>query len=237
MDKLQAIIQERPQFHKGETEISRPFSNSESLLSQATIKKMSSDELTCYAIGSEVLSFIAANVTEGNKTLETGAGSSTLVFAACGCQHTAVTPSVREVELISQYAASKDISMSRVQFVNEPSDTFLPRNTDDGYDMVLIDGKHAFPWPLLDWFYTAEKLKQGGLMIIDDVAMKSVSVLTNFLKTDTAWSQITNVSANTFVFKKMKPSVHDVAWHMQPYAFTNPVERIGRRIRQVLKSK
>ncbi len=68
---------------------------------------------------------------------------------------------MQETELIYKYAASKEILMDQVKFINESSDTFLPRNKDEGYDMILIDGKHAFPWPMIDWFYTAEKLKQG----------------------------------------------------------------------------
>ena len=72
-------------------------------------------------------------------------------------------------------------------------------------------------------------------MIIDDVKMKSVSILTDFLNSDNAWSKVDNLSGNTLVFKKMKPAIHDVAWHMQSYVFSNPIERIGRKIRQTLK--
>ena len=235
MDKLQTILHERPLFHKGETEIDRPFSDSESLLSHNTVEKFRASELTCYGVGSEVLSFIAANAVKGGKTLETGAGCSTLVFAVCGCHHTAVTPSVQESELISKYAASKDIAMNYVKFVNESSDAFLPRNEEADYDMILLDGKHAFPWPIIDWFYTAEKLKEGGLMIIDDIGMKSVSILTDFLKADNAWNKVDDFSKNTLAFKKMKPAIHDVAWHMQPYVFANRIERVGRRVRQILR--
>ncbi len=231
MDKLQLIINEHPNFHKGETEIERPFTQEETLLSGKELKKLTEVNLTCYGIEKEVLLFIADNVREGNKTLETGAGCSTLVFAYCKSQHTAVTPSLSEINLIKEYAAANDILFDKVDFVQQSSDYFLPRNEDDGFDLILLDGKHAFPWPVIDWFYTADKLKKDGLMIIDDAEMKSVSILTDFMKADTGWKMVKNFSGKTIVFKKIRESIHDVAWHMQPYTVSDTFQKISNKIR------
>jgi hypothetical protein len=35
-------------------------------------------------------------------------------------------------------------------------------------DLVLIDGDHAFPASFIDWYYTAEQVKLGGYVIVDD---------------------------------------------------------------------
>ena len=223
-------------FHRGETEIDRPFLKGESLLSTSTIQQLEKDELTCYGIDKEVLLFIAGNIQPGSKTLETGAGCSTLVFAFCGSDHIAVTPSLSEINLITKYGVSHEILMDKVKFVQESSDHFLPRCKEDEFDLILLDGKHAFPWPIVDWFYTAEKLKQGGLMIIDDAAMKSVSVLVDFMKVDNGWLQVANFSGKTIVFRKRRVSVHDVAWHMQPYTVSSPLKKIKSRIKQLFKS-
>src|SRR5215831_18384829 len=168
MDKLQIIINEHPHFHKGETEIERSFEKKESLLSNKEFRKIKENTLTCYGIEKEVLLFIAENSNRESKTLETGAGCSTLVFAYRKAKHFAVTPSSSEIKLIKEYASSKGILMDTVKFIQQSSDHFLPRNEEEGFDLVLLDGKHAFPWPIIDWFYTADKLKKGGLMIIDD---------------------------------------------------------------------
>jgi hypothetical protein len=93
----------------------------------------------------------------------------------------------------------------------------LPRCELADLDVVLLDGKHAFPWPMVDWFYTADRLKQGGLMIVDDVQMRSVGLLYNFMATDSAWNLVRDFTAKTLVFRKMRPLVHDIAWHMQPW--------------------
>jgi hypothetical protein len=51
-------------------------------------------------------------------------------------------------------------------------------------DIVFIDGMHAFPWPILDWYSTADHLKVGGLMIIDHTQLPSVGILSEFLRVD-----------------------------------------------------
>jgi predicted O-methyltransferase YrrM len=236
MDKLQVLINERPMFHKGETEISRPFTSAESLLSDKEIQKIADTKLTCYGIGKEVLEFIGKYVKPYSKTLETGAGCSTLVFAYCGAQHTAVTPSQTEIELIKKYAAEQEIDMSKVNFVPHSSDYFLPRNEEKDYDLILLDGKHAFPWPIVDWFYTADKLRQGGLMLIDDAHMKSVSILVDFMKADSGWEMVQDFGSKTIVFKKLRVLAHDVAWHMQAYTVVNtsPLKKISNKLKQMV---
>ncbi len=236
MDKLQMVIKSRPMFHRGETEISRSFDASESLLPGKQAERLNTNELTCYGIGEDVLSFIAGSINRDSKTLETGAGCSTLVFACCGADHTAVTPSLSEITLIGGYAEENGILMDRVKFVQQSSDYFLPRNEATGYDLVLLDGKHAFPCPVIDWFYTADKLKEGGIMLIDDAEMKSVSMLTDFMKVDNGWELMNDFSGKTMVFRKTRKSIHDVAWHMQPFTmvYNNPWKRMTNKLKRTL---
>jgi hypothetical protein len=47
-------------------------------------------------------------------------------------------------------------------------------------DIVLIDGAHAFPFPFLDWYFTASALKAGGLLVIDDVQIATGTILADF---------------------------------------------------------
>lgn len=222
MDKLQQIIHERPSFHRSETEIDRSFEASESLLPHEAAAKLISAGLTCYGIGPDVLSFIADTIREGSRTLETGAGCSTLVFAIRGSEHIAVTPSQSEITLITEYASHEAISLDKIQFVQESSDRYLPRCEAEGLDLVLLDGKHAFPWPIVDWFFTADRLCQGGVMIIDDAQMRSVAILAEFMKVDPGWQLMRDFSGKTLAFRKVRDSIHDVAWHMQPFTVAQP---------------
>ena len=152
-----------------------------------------------------------------SQTLETGAGISTLIFAIKGAEHTVVTPSETEIELICEYAKKKNIDLDKIRFIGQPSEKFLPNLDVQNLDMVFLDGKHAFPWPVLDWFYSADKLKLGGIMMVDDARMKSVKILVDFMRVDPGWSLLKSFGDNNFAFRKERDSIHDVAWHMQPY--------------------
>jgi hypothetical protein len=55
--------------------------------------------------------------------------------------------------------------------------------------------------------------------------MSSVSMLGDFLREDPRWQLQQTLGRRTLILKKISPSVHDVAWHMQPYI----TRRYGRR--------
>ncbi|MGI0081444.1 MAG: class I SAM-dependent methyltransferase, partial [Nitrososphaerales archaeon] len=129
-DLFQEMVRERPKIHHGG---SGP---------------------TCWRIKPQTAEFIYRNVNEKTKTLETGAGLSTLIFALKKCSHVAITPMKNEISAIEEYARSKSVSLEHVTFINEPSETYLPKAPFTDLRLVLIDGQHAFPWPISDWFYT-----------------------------------------------------------------------------------
>ena len=244
MTTIQKLLADRPAFHRVETEIDRSFQPNESCLTAQIAEQFASGGNTCYAIAPEVLRFLADSVSTTSKTLETGAGLSTLIFALRTSLHVAITPSKSEITSIRAYAADKGISLDSVSFICEVSEEYLPRCQLADLDLVLLDGKHAFPWPMVDWFYTADRLKQGGLMIIDDAQMRSVGVLRDFMAADPAWKLVRDFAGKTVVFQKSRAYVHDVAWHMQPWnvaSGSRPTEaprklasRVYRKARRVL---
>ena len=230
--KLQDIIDGPLNCHRRETEIRRLFDPAESLLPRPIAEQLTLDDKVCYGIASDVLSFIAETVNEQSRTLETGAGKSTLVFAFRGSSHTAITPALSEIELIREFASHHELSLRSVTFIAETSETFLPRFDIENLDFVLLDGKHAFPWPILDWFFTADKLRQGGIMLIDDVQLRSVSTLADFMRADPGWKFIRDFSGKSVAFQKLRASIHDVSWHMQPFtALPSSKPSLIRRLR------
>lgn len=224
---LEKILAESPKFHRGETEARRAISKQETSLNGWSFESISNNLRACYGIEAALARFLYDSVSEQSKTLETGSGISTLVFALRQSRHIAVTPSPDEVSNIQGYAATNHVSLDRVEFVVESSDKYLPRCEATDLDLVLIDGKHAFPWPIIDWFFTADKLKQNGLVVLDDLQMSSVSMLGDFLREDPRWQVERSFGRRTLVVKKISDSIHDVAWHMQPYI----TRRYGRKAR------
>ncbi len=236
LELLEGLLAESPKLHFGETEVEREFRASETFLDPSTAKKLSSKTPICHRIETDVARFIYDSVDANSISLETGAGISTLVFALRDSTHTAVTPNQKEVAAIQEYATRREISLSKVTFVTEPSEVYLPRCSSEKWDLVFIDGKHAFPWPIIDWFYTAEKLRKGGLIVLDDVDLHSVRILSDFMREDPRWRLLKSFGKRTVVFRKAEEAVHDVAWHMQPY-LTKRLSyrtRVGNRLRKLL---
>ena len=126
---------------------------------------------------------------------------------------------------IHEYARNHDIELETIRFIAEPSERYLPRTEESDLDLVLIDGKHAFPWPVVDWFFTAEKLKCGGLMLVDDVPLRSVAILAQFMSADPGWELVHDFSGRTLAFRKIRQEVLDVAWHMQPWTVVSVARR------------
>ena len=234
MELLKKILAERPAFHRSETEVQRSFDPAESYLSRQAATKLTQQKQACYGIERKVALFLWDEVAAGNHTLETGAGISTLIFAMRGATHQAITPNKPETEAIRRYAAGKNIPFEKVKFVIESSDSYLPKAELPPLDLVFLDGKHAFPWPIVDWFYTADRLKKGGLMVLDDTDMPPVKVLADFLQVDTRW-QIVRSFDRTIAFRKMDKNVHDVAWHMQPWVTRHYNKSLLSRLKKKVK--
>ncbi len=169
----------------------------------------------------EALEFIERTVQPGMATLETGAGASTIVFAACGADHEAITPSAAEAERITAECERRGISTGRLRFRIGSSPEVLRTWVGRPLDFVLVDGAHAFPYPTLDWWFLAPHLKVGGLMLLDDAYMPPVAAVVDHLRGSAAWRLEQPVSFRTAVARKLAEEVPDPEWKG---------ERIGGRM-------
>ena len=147
---------------------------------------------TAWRTGRRCYEFLADSVVPGSRTLETGAGVSTVLFAAWGCRHTAVVPFPDEAAAIERYCTDGGIDTSYLTFDLRPSEQALPARTADGpLDLVFIDGAHAFPLPVIDWFCGAGRLRSGGIVVFDDVPLPAVGrFLDSYLDLDPRWEQV-----------------------------------------------
>ncbi|HEX8854416.1 MAG TPA: class I SAM-dependent methyltransferase [Thermoleophilaceae bacterium] len=134
------------------------------------------------------IEWLEHNVREDMTTLETGSGASTVVFAAAGATHTAVSPDPGEHEAIRAWCAAEGISREKVTFIPASSHTALQEKWQpQPLDLVLIDGAHSFPFPVLDWFFTAPHLKPGARVLVDDAYQPAVNVLARYLRRSDHW--------------------------------------------------
>jgi hypothetical protein len=150
------------------------------------------------------LAWLEEHVEAGMATLETGAGASTIVFGARGAVHEAVTPDLSEEERIRAQAGERGVDMSGVTFHIGLSQDVLPRWQSRPLDIVLLDGAHGFPYPVLDWWFLAPHLKVGGSMLLDDAYLPAVAAIVDFARASDAWEVADAVSFRTARIVKVR---------------------------------
>jgi predicted O-methyltransferase YrrM len=143
-----------------------------------------------WATDRDCYEFLWSTLSPTMRTLETGCGVSTAVFAARGTTHTAVFHFPDEGERFRDWAAARDIDISQVDLRCGPSVHVLPQLPDEPLDAVLIDGNHAFPFPIIEWFHAGRRLRQGGVLVVDDAQIPGVQRLVEFLDHDPRWSSL-----------------------------------------------
>ena len=189
----------------------------------------------------EALAWLEREVRPGMATLETGSGASTLVLAAAGADHVAVTPAADEEERFRAECARRGIDGSRVSFRIGLSHEVLP-TLDGPLDLVLIDGAHGFPYPVLDWWHVASRLNVGGRMLIDDAYMPPVRALVDALRAQPHWELEEAASFRTAVVRKVADGLPSFDWEGERigggmgFAYLPARERIVASARQRLFS-
>jgi predicted O-methyltransferase YrrM len=185
-------------------------------------------------ISREVAEFLAANVLPGQFTLETGCGTSTVVLLSLGVgHHIAIAPAPEAFRRIEGICAENGIPITPLRAVHARSQDYLPGAHLPALDLVLIDGDHSFPAPFIDWYYTAEALKVGGLLIVDDVNIITGRILHDFLSADGHWEMVASFArrarkrsaVHVAAFRKLSEPVHALddpqPYRLQPYVAGN----------------
>jgi hypothetical protein len=177
-------------------------------------------DLETFGLLEEGLQFLEQTVQPGWRTLETGSGYSTIVFAQRGAEHTCVVPNQPEVDRILAYCASRGIATDTLDFRVQPSERVLPTLDTGPLDLILIDGSHSFPQVFIDWFYTAQALKIGGRLMLDDVHVWTGRILRDFLAAEPAWRIDDELGGRTTLLTKVGEVDPDQLWVDQRYVFS-----------------
>lgn len=172
-----------------------------------------------WPLSMDVLRWIASNLPEGAVTLETGCGYSTILFMICGARHTAIAPDYQQHGRIVRWCEDNGVSAKTLRMINARSQDVIHSLDIEPMDLVLIDGCHAFPAPYIDWYYTAEKVKKGGFVIVDDCQLVTGKVLAEFLEAERGRWELRQWLGKTAVFQKItaEPVIEGYEWVDQPY--------------------
>jgi hypothetical protein len=191
LDIVARLLQDRPVFHQG--------------------------GMTRWDALPGTLTAIRQRVRRGDRTLETGCGASTVVFAAAGGHHTAISPDPREHERVREYCEQIGLDHGGLNFIAGFSDLVLPELcTERTLDAAFIDGAHAFPYPAVDWHYVTRGLKVGGWLLLDDIPIRAVSYVFRYMQSDPAWQLEEILDGRTAALRLVaEPAPED--WTLQPF--------------------
>ena len=186
------------------------------------------DDTTCLELNSRL--------KPGINTLETGAGLSTIIFAASGCRHTCIVPDKALTDRIQDYCRSANIDTSNVKFIISKSADIIHQLPRSEHDLILIDGCHGFPSIFVDFYYAAKLLKNGGTLIVDDMHIYTCHLAARFMQSDPGWN-VELMTKRVAVGIKVLDTA-DVEWSNQPYVVlrsrgntgTSPLARAMRKL-------
>ena len=170
-------------------------------------------------VSGDTLKALASHIEPGMRTIETGAGFSSLAFILKGARHMAICPDDDLEAAIRQWCDARGIDHSRFDYVQALSQDAAPALTG-AFDFAFIDGDHAFPIPQIDFYYLARRLKVGGCLAIDDTHIWTGMILAQHLATDSDWRLESEHDGKTSIFRLVAP-FRDKGFGNQPFVLAN----------------
>jgi len=168
-------------------------------------------------------------------TLETGCGKSTIIFSNIAEKHYVFAYDDRHLEDSSVLMVHKcsDFNNEATTFVYGPTQHTLSNYKfpeGEYFDIVLLDGPHGYPFPDYEYALLYQRLREGSILIIDDIHIPSIGNMFDTLRVDRMYNEI-GVYASTGVLRRTGargvPSDGD-HWYEQQYnvaQFPRPMEK------------
>ena len=159
-----------------------------------------------WSIAPDALRFLHDSLVPGMRTLETGSGQTTVVFAIAGTHHTCITPDLNKSDRIRAYCAQHGIP-NTITFIHESSDVALPAGRGIPEHSTRPDRRRPpLPFPILDWHYTERPLPVAAWSRSTIYPMPSVRILYDFLVGEEEWELIRSSSGTAFFPRDARPS-------------------------------
>lgn len=154
-----------------------------------------------------------------HRSAETGSGASTLLFSHLSEQHTVFAFDAGSGS-VTNVRRSPLLRPGVVTFVEGPTQATLPKyRFTEKIQLVLIDGPHAYPFPDMEYYCFYPHLDCGGLLILDDIHIRSVHNLFEFLRRDVMF-ELDEVVETTAFFRRAEAPTFDPlgdGWWEQSY--------------------
>jgi hypothetical protein len=171
-------------------------------------------------LNSAVLKAIANHAVGigARETAETGCGLSTIVLSAIADCHTCFT--VAAGNSLERVQGAPHLQRGRVKFVIGPSQLTLARHSFTGpLDLVLIDGPHGFPFAQMEYFHFYQRIRKGGVLVVDDIHIPTIRQMYDVLRDDKMWAHIEDVLTTAFFRRTDAPMLdpYGDGWERQQF--------------------
>lgn len=136
-----------------------------------------------------------------DRSMETGSGATTLLLSHISRAHTVFAVddgngSITNTQKNAQFRSDT------VSFVLGPTQRTLPAHAFAGpLDFALLDGPHGYPFPELEYYYVYPHLAPGALLVIDDIQIRTIHNLYQFLCADRMFEKL-GVTLTTAFFRR-----------------------------------
>jgi len=126
-----------------------------------------------------------------------------------------------------------------VTLIEEPSQLVLPRMAAEGqqFDFGFIDGWHTFDHTLIDFFFIDRMLRDGGVVVFDDVGYPAINAVVRFILANRDYELVKALQFQTLPPRSLRLR-RDMKRRLRPLARTDrdPTpehEALFRRIENV----
>ncbi len=151
-----------------------------------------------------------------NQSAETGSGLTTLLFSHLSASHLVFAIDLKRS--IRQAKESPLLNPQAVTFVEGPTQVTLPNyRFSRKLQIALIDGPHGYPFPDLEYYYFYPLIETGGLLVIDDIQIPSISRMVEVVKADDMFDLL-EIVGNTAILRRSQAPLIDPqsdSWWLQ----------------------
>lgn len=175
---------------------------------------------TAGTVSADALAAIATHALARpiRNSAETGCGATTLLLSHLSQNH-----SVFALDIGNSVSVVRKSAMLRpgvATFIEGPTQLTLPKHHfPEKLQLALIDGPHAYPFPDLEYFYLYPHLDTGALLILDDIQIRSIHNLFDFLRSDSMFRLDDVVRTTAFFSRTEAPTLDPLGdgWQRQHY--------------------
>jgi len=170
-------------------------------------------------------------------SLETGSGKSTLLFSNISRHH--LVFALDAGDSITCVKKSSLFNQSTVEYIEGPTQTTLPYyRFSHKLDFALIDGPHGYPFPEMEYYFIYPHLKEGAILVIDDIHIPTIFNLFRFLMDDSMFEFLEIVNQTTAFFRRTASPLFSPTgdgWWEQEYNKKNfPESMLNDELRKLL---